>query len=613
MKPSPTQANALLAAPHRPTRVELVIVAILFLVGAGLRIAHPSRMAVEHFDEGVYASNVWFDAEDGFRYPAQHLYAPPLLPALIEGVFLLFGPSNFGAMLPSLVAGCLTIPLVWWVGREWFGPAAGVASATLAAFSDAHIVFSRTALTDVLLCFWLLLAVFFVWKALADGGRWATVAAGLFTALAWWTKYNGWLPLAIGGAGMVPWCLLSRGKGSAIATPMFRWLAIAGIAFAAWSPWLWSLQSMGGYSAVATNHRGYLVGMAGWAVACQTQFANLTDLEGTAGQHAPLAAFLVTTIWFACGSQRFTWNSLAGSLDSWVALVLMAVLSAALRGWGLTACVGVIGLVGAFVSARAIEEPIMRRRVQLAIWMLTVWVVGMSFATPLYTPYPRLTLPWVVAGWLAGGLGFYLFASFLGQVAVGNYASATGFFERFILRRSSSPVPRGVLLFGTFGLGLMGMYTLETTAYQQGSPGWESRIAVKDEAANLIPLCRSKLPADRSDENPFVIYTFAEPALLFQLRLAGAEFVRPVSSLAMASPDAPIPQLKSFVSIGTQAIRTKGFEEDFETAIQRLKLVNSGCLDPSNVVRLDGRAWTRSEQEEDSRPCRYPISLYRIH
>ena len=41
-------------------------------------------MAVEHFDEGVYASNIWFGPEAGYQYPMRRLYAPPLLPSLIE-------------------------------------------------------------------------------------------------------------------------------------------------------------------------------------------------------------------------------------------------------------------------------------------------------------------------------------------------------------------------------------------------------------------------------------------------------------------------------------------------------------------------------------------------
>lgn len=603
-------------------------------------------MAIEHFDEGVYASNVWFGAEYGFQYPAQYLYAPPLLPSLIEGVLLLFGPSNFGAMVPSLFAGCLTIPLVWWVGREWFGPTAGIASATLATLSDSHIVFSRTALTDVLLCFWLLLAVYFVWKALTDGGRLPTVAAGICTALAWWTKYNGWLPLAIGGAGLVPWCILPRlrirsslvdfgfslseampGSGSTkrgnrdprrpesiganarISEALVRWLAIAAIAFTVWAPWLWHLQSKGGYAAVAANHRGYLVGLTGWLSACQTQFGNLTLLEGTPGQHAPMAAFLVATIWAACGARRFTWNGLAGSFDSWLALALLAALSAVLSGWGMTACIGTIGLVTALVVVDGIAQTAVWRRMRLAVWMLAAWFVGLSLTTPIYTPYPRLTLPLVMAGWLSGGLGIYLIISFLGQVAEDRQASAIGSFDRVILRRSNNPLPRGVMLFGSLGLGVCGLFALEANFFRQGFPCWESRTTVKEEATKFLVACT------RTDGDSALIYTFAEPALLFQLYLGGASDVYPIASLDFAHAASPTPDMKRFVVIGSQATRTRGYDAQFEAIADRLSLVRGDCLESSRVVWLDSRGWkpAMDELEADPESCRYRISLYRVH
>src|SRR5579872_1697517 len=138
------------ASTRRSGAAEWLLVVALFLTGLVLRSAYPSRLAVEHFDEGVYASNIFFSGEKGDEhYPDQHLYAPPLLPFLIEYTMLLLGPSNFAPMVVNIIAGSMTVPLVWWVGRRWFGPTAGLASATLVALSDVHIFFSRTALTDV--------------------------------------------------------------------------------------------------------------------------------------------------------------------------------------------------------------------------------------------------------------------------------------------------------------------------------------------------------------------------------------------------------------------------------------------------------------------------------
>ncbi len=87
----------------------------------------------------MYASNRFF--ADG-SYPARYLYAPPLLPALIELAMLAAGPTSYAAVLPNLIFSTLTVALCWWAAREWFGRSAGFAAAALAAFNDFY---SRTA------------------------------------------------------------------------------------------------------------------------------------------------------------------------------------------------------------------------------------------------------------------------------------------------------------------------------------------------------------------------------------------------------------------------------------------------------------------------------------
>jgi len=119
------------SANDRPARAELMLVAAVVLVGIALRSAYPSRMSVEHFDEGIYASNRAAGVANDYRYPFQHLYAPPLFPSLVEWSMLSrLGQSSLVAMLVSLIVGGLTPLLVWHVGRRWFGPAAGISAAT---------------------------------------------------------------------------------------------------------------------------------------------------------------------------------------------------------------------------------------------------------------------------------------------------------------------------------------------------------------------------------------------------------------------------------------------------------------------------------------------------
>jgi 4-amino-4-deoxy-L-arabinose transferase-like glycosyltransferase len=594
---------------------EWLLVLLIVAVGCGMRFAWPDRMAIEHFDEGVYASNVWFGPDDSFRYPEQHLYAPPLLPTVIEWIFTLAGPSNFGAMLPSLIAGSLTVPLVWWVGRCWFGPVAGLAAAALCAFSDAHVVFSRSALTDVLLCFWVLVAVHLAWRAMTTGRLWPTVGAGLFTGLAWWTKYNGWLPIAICVAGLIPWLIQERvtrpepAARRGLVRPISRLVALSAIAFAIWSPWLWSLQSRGGYATVAANHRKYVVGISGWWSSAIGQILKLSELSGTATLNALLIAFLISLAGGRLTAQRFTWNrpgrAPTDRLLRFLPILLLMAAGQLILGPG-PVYLGASALGLALLHIRSWRDR-ERGPATLAAWLLVAWFVGMTISTPAYTPYPRLLLPWQMATWLAVGVliqrivlavdpehlevshenpleteppSSMLPNSSESRVELTN--TGQGFLHE-------SGAPSRLRLAALFAVSGALLAIVEYGALPLWVPGWEDRGTIQSAAKQFervaIDAANSTVGADRS----FVVYTISEPALLFQLRLLGLEHVRPLSSLRLANPDAPRPVIPTFVAIGRQARATPGFQS--EQWDWRLNSVAKVQVTPSPLVRLDGSYW----------------------
>src|SRR5262245_56218907 len=126
-------SGAICTLPEAPvTRRELTLLGIVLAGGIAVRIWALSHSAVEHFDEGVYASNLYFGPPD-YVYPQQRFYAPPLLPALIEAGMIAGLPPNLAALMPSFLAGCGTIAAVWWFGRSWFAPEVGLAAAALVA------------------------------------------------------------------------------------------------------------------------------------------------------------------------------------------------------------------------------------------------------------------------------------------------------------------------------------------------------------------------------------------------------------------------------------------------------------------------------------------------
>ncbi|MGQ0633180.1 MAG: glycosyltransferase family 39 protein [Planctomycetaceae bacterium] len=660
-----------LKIPSRQTpveRTELTLVLAISLVAVALRCSFPSRVAVEHFDEGVYASDLWFGPEDNFRYPDQHLYAPPLLPQIIWWIFAFVGPSNVGAVIPSLLAGCATAPLVWWVGRSWFSRTAGLTAATLCALSDAHIALSRAALTDALLGFWLLLAVHLAWLAFTRASWAWAVSAGCVTGLAWWTKYNGWLPLAISLAGLLAWWLVARwrsspaipdletpsqttgrrsgGRHSEKATPdrtrdktstagpsirlptaLAQWCAMAAVAFALWTPWLVSLEDYGGYAAVAQNHRGYVVGPAGWFGSAAVQIRNLELLDGFGSLNAPLLALTLALYWSCTGSRRFTWNEILRSISTWLAVGLLVALPVMLGGHLVVALLGAWGVFLAVCFGPRAASSQVGQGLSLGAWMLCAWYVGLAAATPMYTPYPRLTLPWIMAGWLGAGVTFYDFVNFLGHMAAGEQPSLS----RYLAPRSW--VPHGVLLFGGLAFCLVFVFALEALALRPGFPGLAPRSGLAESAAAIVRAAFRDAGLDRhADRDQIVVYTFADPALVFQLRLAGVDNVRPISSLTFAESGAPQPKLPTFLVVGPQARRTAGFAERFARAQGRLEpvaeydagdgprkypskwgsLESMGGFDfaPSDLVLLDNRERPPSAPDDPQRI--YQMDLFRV-
>src|SRR6187401_249796 len=84
------------------TRREWVLLGAVLAAGIALRALALSRSAVEHFDEGVYASNLYFSGPE-YAYPLQRYYAPPLLPALIETGMIIGLAPNVAALAPSFL------------------------------------------------------------------------------------------------------------------------------------------------------------------------------------------------------------------------------------------------------------------------------------------------------------------------------------------------------------------------------------------------------------------------------------------------------------------------------------------------------------------------------
>lgn len=553
LQPVPPVASSAPAAAADPfTRREIALLAMIVLVGAGLRLAAFSRSAVEHFDEGVYASNVYFGAPD-FAYPQQRYYAPPLLPALIEAGMLAGLPPNVAALLPSFLAGCGTIVALWWFGRSWFSPAVGLAAATLAALSEFHIAYSATALTDVLLGLWIILAVDAIARSLArEDFRWA-IGAGLYTGLAWWTKYNGWLPLAIEAAALpLLWLVMQQ----SIVRKLGCFATTAAIAAAVWSPYYLSLASSGGYGPIAANHAKYLVGFAGWLDSATRQIAAQHTLNGlltatSLGLSLTLVRWIVRkqTHWWLVKLWEFAGTVLLGVIFGvgLTTLVLCTVLAAC----------GI--LAGLRVVARQQRIDPAETRQAVVLCLLAAWWLGLLVATPCYWPYPRLLMPLLLVGWLGTAVFF--------QQSAKMEDAATYY-----------PPPQwvGLLIFLSLSAGLCIVGALRPeflpTEPAQGRRGLQT----------IAEEIRRNLPA--MDQR--AVYVYGEPALFCQLCAAGEGLVIPANEIPPTATfiGDPIP---TYLVIGPHTRRDSQFQRHWNAARVRWKLIQSHDYEPSPIVWLD--------------------------
>ncbi len=578
--------------------------AVICLIGVGLRLHRLDHLAIEHFDEGVYAANLYADL-DHYRYPQRHLYAPPLFPLLCE-LAIGIGGTPDSAIWVNLVFGSLMVPLVWFAARDSFGTVAAIVSATLCATSDYHIFFSRSALTDVSLGFWLLLAVWLAGRGMRSGSGLTLGGAAICAALAWWTKYNGWLAVAIplGGWGLLVMVALAKQTGSVKTRlagidreGLLRWGLFAVVAAVLWSPVVYGLQAVGGYSVVAKNHAGYLVGRSGWWDGLCMHFAYhgwLTTLVGVGGPLVVGALLLVTE-----GRRGM---SLAASLCCLVPLSAFAGSGAVLGG---VAFFGVVGLFYRWYCSPQFDE----RPSRLFEAMLVTWWGGLMLSTPLYAPYARLSLPWLVSTWLLVGVLASMFSHLI-------------IHSRMTIEFSLVFVAGVCLISPALGLVMVaGRPETHFSLREFGHlPAWSDRTGLRQATGQIIHEIdmgrRSMRPSEISGFDT-AVYVVGEPALFCHMAEASQtselQFVAsPASSMSVAAPKAG-PSVPKFIVTGSHVPVA---EIDAAVAIGQIELIWEQRVLVSDMVALDS---ARLQQLAHKVPKRgewpeytIPIRIYRI-
>jgi 4-amino-4-deoxy-L-arabinose transferase-like glycosyltransferase len=571
----------------------------IVVLAAVLRIQELDRVHIEHFDEGVYASNRWFTLEEEARYPNRHLYAPPLLPALLEWSQLLLGTGSWGVLFLPVALGTLTVGLVWWLMRHWTGPVPALATALIAAISEPHILYSRTALTDVPMIALMLLAVGLAWQGIAASDWKRSLAAGIVAGLCWSTKYNGWFPLAVSGAGLGAFTLFHVKRFGGFPRAWVNWLLMSAAAAVVWLPAWRDLQQegRGGYSAVQENHARYVEGLSAWFANFQHQFANLIWFESST-MRGILSGLLIVCgcVVFVGGARSNASSGKRNVFELVTGTILVAIAGALALGpfipWHLI-LFGAALFGYCFRLREAIfppEDNAFSSDRALATWFCLAWFVSLLIATPLYRPYPRLALPLLVSLWV--GVGFAVEECF-----------------RLLTKPDvSRETNRLRMVCGVACLALIIFLRPLGTSAEWRRSAWQSRQGVEETAASIIRECeRSR--SDSSGEVPYVIYTYAEPALFYQLcRLAPQDVaLEPVSNLGFVSTNSGQSKVAIFLAAGPHAEGDEEFARQLFESGDRLKVVSELPIRLSDLVMLNHESPAGLSKLQSP-----PISVFRL-
>jgi dolichyl-phosphate-mannose-protein mannosyltransferase len=592
---------------------EFVLVACAAALGCFLRFTAIDQLAVEHFDEGVYSSTVWYPQLSSEVYPSRHLYAPPALPVMIGTASTLVGPS-LAPFIPGLLMGTVTILVVWRFTRAAFGTVAGMVVILLAALSDFHILYSRMALTDVPALMWIVLAVWLGVTGIDRRSLGTMLAAGIACGCAWWTKYTGWLPIAIITSGSLFWWFI----GGYHRCGFWRLVGLNGImtlcACVVWSPWLIALRDVGGYTAVAANHSAYRVALNSWTQNLETQITwySLTD-----SWLAALAVGLGMTLagshrWFE--ARRSTWNrSTAPGTGITPALlarfigaaVVMSIATLTIGSFGVLTTVAAGGVTGILLcptfkvpkvelqndypgrsqSSTGHQRPDLRASPdldpRLAVCVVTAWFFGLLLSLPTYTPFPRLLLPLLVVIWIAASAGIGWWVEGCIRVACRNAALGNRP-QRSLLKM----VVAGLVL-SSVGLGL---WKLGSTNIPR-SRIHDSRIGLRNASFEIASMCLTAAgqSADETDEPDTddspqcIVYAFGEPAVLYHVSQTGIPGA-PVQDLLFKAATFQGKRLPTFLVFGPNALRTPRFMHDWIDVEQRFEHVGDAWYTPSAIV-----------------------------
>jgi 4-amino-4-deoxy-L-arabinose transferase-like glycosyltransferase len=211
-----------------PRAGEVATLMLITLLAAGLRFYRLQDLPPGlHHDEASKAvtGRGLLQGDQPRLFFEENMGEEPLAMYLVAGALALAGEEPWVVRLPSALVGTLTVPLLWWLGRELLSEAGtktpdagwekgqrpagraplqaqvlGLGCALVLAILYWHVSFSRIGMQPILVPFFVTLAIAALVRGLNAGGRlWPWALAGLALGGSLYTYKAGYFvpPLAI--------------------------------------------------------------------------------------------------------------------------------------------------------------------------------------------------------------------------------------------------------------------------------------------------------------------------------------------------------------------------------------------------------------------------------
>ena len=521
-----TPAPRASVAPEAVTPMELGLIALVTTAALALRAWHLGDVGLTHFDEGVYAfSGLGLaDASQPLRlFPEQQKFSPPVFVALVALCNVLGIAPDRSPFVVNVAVGTLAVPATWLISRRWFGAAAGVAAATLLAFSEFHVILSRSALTDATFALTFFVAIAAALRALDRGTPGSAVLAGLATGVAWNTKYHGWFVLVVAATVIAARRLLQGERDEGFRAALRSWALMSAVAAICYVPWSWYIQSQPGSSSGWAAYFATMLRLD-WLDNLRIQVAQQLYLEGPWSRASvPIAL---------AAAQLVAWRRGATGPVWYVAPVIGA---GALLVGGAGAAVALAGLALVRAWRTGMPGP---------GWLLAAVLVLWLVMAPIYNPYFRLIMPFTWATFVLAGV-----------TLAGPGATGTGSSGRSAVA----------------GLAVAAVTLVASTRLPDPSDPWRPTRALPDAAAAIDARVPAGVP----------VSVMGEPALAFYLHRMGHPSFQRVS---LESLDRV--RDVTWVVTGIYLRRAPLMRRRLEERSERFELVSRMTLSPPSDLRL---------------------------